>query len=118
MLPLMVMEMEAQSFTAQGQGLDTQAQGLVNGQGLGTVVGYEGIVMEPLWSYRNSNNYDHRHRMLQEGGDSNNLISNDIAHHVALTVGYLVGSMGVVQTVGALVVFPVGVKRLGDTHPH
>ena len=43
------------------------------------------------------------------------MISNDIAHHVALTVGYLVGSMGVVQTVGALVVFPVGVRRLGDT---
>ena len=32
---------------------------------------------------------------------------------MALTVGYLVGSMGVVQTVGALVVFPVGVHRLG-----
>ena len=107
MLPLMVMEMEAQSFNTQGQGLDAQGQykgqglgtqslfngqgqgleaqghGLVKGQGLGTVMGYEGIVMEePLWSYRNSNSYDHRNRVLQEDGDSgmpsgddNNLIA-------------------------------------------
>ena len=49
-------------------------------------------------------------------GNNIKLAPNDIAHHVALTVGYLVGSMGGVQTVGALVVFPIGVQRLGPLY--
>ena len=84
MLPLMVMEMEAQSFNRQGV---EAAQSLLNKQGIEVMtsvgyannVGYEGINMEPLstlfrgeggwgdynipshYSNNNNNNYDNSH---------------------------------------------------------